>query len=45
MSKRVEPIERIEPVENPETGEKVYPWMTSDGRPVDSEGYVVVEEE
>lgn len=33
--------ERVEPVENPETGAKVYPFWDSEGRPVDRNGYVV----
>lgn len=35
--------ERATPVVNPETGEAKYPWMMPDGRPVDSNGYVVSE--
>lgn len=44
-TERTEPIERkrVEPIANPETGELVYPWMTADGEPVDSDGYVVEE--
>jgi hypothetical protein len=37
--------ERVEPVRNPETGRLTYPWMTEDGRAVDSNGYVVDEAE
>jgi hypothetical protein len=35
--------ERVEAVENPETGEKVFPWMAPDGRPVDDEGWILRE--
>ena len=33
-------VERVEPVTNPETGEKVFPWMAPDGRPVGPDGIV-----
>lgn len=38
---KIENRERVAKVINPETGKGTYPWMSPDGYPVDSNGYVI----